>query len=131
MKTRSAKFLGRRLAALMFALLGWSGAARAQTPALEWNRDYSKAVALAIESNKPMLLDFWADWCAPCKVMEKEVYGDAALIRAVTGKIVLVKIDFDKQQELARKYNVSALPFLAFTDSYRSEERRVGKECRL
>src|SRR5262249_48378194 len=79
-----------------------------------------EASSAAIKVNKPMFLDFWADWCGPCKQMEKDLYSNAAFAKAADG-FVLVRINFDKKTALARKYNVEDLPTVVFTDSYGSE----------
>src|SRR3954471_8378012 len=76
---------------------------------LHWYNDLKEASSLAQQSNKPMMLDFWADWCAPCKVMEQEVYSDSSFVEAA-GHFVPVRIDFDKQAAIVRKYGVGALP---------------------
>jgi len=88
--------------------------------AIPWYRNLEEASRAAQAANKPMLLDFWADWCAPCKIMEKEVYADQSVV-AAAGKLVFVKIDFDRETALARKYFVNSLPLLVFTDSYGTE----------
>ena len=65
-----------------------------------------------IQSSQPILVDFFATWCGPCKAMEP-VIKDVA--KAVAGKVRIVKVDIDKQQEIARQYNVSAVPtFMIF-----------------
>ncbi|MCF4100204.1 thioredoxin [Gillisia sp. M10.2A] len=62
-----------------------------------------------IKDNKPVLVDFYADWCGPCKMLSpilkqaKESLGDA---------VNIVKIDVDKNQELAGKYQVRGVPTL-------------------
>jgi len=96
-------------------------AARAQSLAIHWYKDLAEASAAAQKNNQPMLIDFWADWCAPCKLMEKAVYSDRSLVEAFGAKLVGVRIHFDLQPEIARRYNVPALPYLVFTDSYGTE----------
>src|SRR5271170_2302918 len=105
-------------AALIFLAVIWpalSGTAKAQS--VHWYSDLEEASLAARESNRPMLLDCWADWCTACKVMEKDVYADADFAKAARG-FVAVRIDYDKKTAVARKYNVNELPTLVFTDSF-------------
>ncbi len=85
-----------------------------------WRSNLEEASAEAQRLNKPLLLDFWAAWCAPCKVMDAQVYTDAFLETA-SRRLLPVRIDFDKQQAIARKYHVAGLPAIVFTDSYGSK----------
>ena len=87
---------------------------------MHWYSTIEEASAHAVASNRPILIDFWAAWCAPCKVMEQEVYSTAEFQQA-TERFLPVKIDFDKKTALARKYNVEALPTIVFADSYGNE----------
>ena len=62
-----------------------------------------------INSDKPVLVDFWATWCGPCIAMApvlKEVAEKAG------EKARVIKIDVDKNQQLAAQYNVSSIPTL-------------------
>ncbi|KAI8088984.1 thioredoxin 2 [Halteromyces radiatus] len=64
-----------------------------------------------LEANHPVLVDFYADWCAPCKML------GPILTKAVAdnGKVSLMKIDTDKYTDIAQKYKIAALPtVLAF-----------------
>jgi thioredoxin-like negative regulator of GroEL len=100
--------------ALLAVLLG--NAAHAEE--IFWYKDLKQASEVAVRNHLPMFVDFWADWCAACKIMDEDVYTDAKVIEAFRSRIIGVRVHFDLQQELARKYDVPALPFLVFTNSY-------------
>jgi thioredoxin-related protein len=109
---------------ILFILLTVAGlAASADASDLHWYSTLEEASSAAVKLNKPMFLDFWAGWCTSCKSMEKNLYTDKAFIEAAD-RFVLVRIDFDKNTALARKYNVVALPTVVFTDSYGGEFTR-------
>ncbi|MBS1746833.1 MAG: thioredoxin [Bacteroidetes bacterium] len=65
-----------------------------------------------IQSEQPVLVDFFATWCGPCKAMEPVIKEVA---KSVQGKARVVKVDIDKQTQLAQAYNVQAVPtFMIF-----------------
>jgi len=87
---------------------------------VRWYASVEEASLAARELNKPLMVDFWADWCVPCRVMEEEVYSSDQFVQAAQS-FVAVRIDFDRKPAVSRKYNVSALPTILFTDSYGDE----------
>ena len=63
-----------------------------------------------INSGKPVLIDFYATWCGPCKAMAPVI---EQVGKEVQGKARVLKIDVDKNQMLAAKYQIQAVPTFA------------------
>ena len=76
---------------------------------LPWQDDYAKALAEATEKHQPVLLDFSASWCGPCRMMETTTFADPGVREELKGYL-LVKIDLDQARDLAARYHVEAIP---------------------
>jgi thioredoxin 1 len=81
----------------------------------------SKSFASEVEkSTVPVLIDFWAPWCGPCKAIAPildEIANEFA------GKAKICKVDVDSNSELAAKFNIRAIPaFLLFKDGVKKDE---------
>lgn len=76
-----------------------------------------------LKADKPVLVDFWASWCMPCK-MQGEVLREIA--PDLDGKVKIVKINVDESEALAIKFGVSAIPTLMVFSGGELKEKTVG-----
>jgi thioredoxin len=59
--------------------------------------------------DKPILADFWAEWCGPCKIMAPVLQQ---LAREWKGRVTVIKIDTEAKQNLAQRFNITGIPTL-------------------
>ena len=93
---------------------------------ITWLTDLPSAIAKAKETGRPIMIDFYADWCGPCKMLDAETYSDDRVAAASTN-LVMVRIDVDQNQPLAGRYRVESIPTIVVLNSEGTEiNREVG-----
>lgn len=77
---------------------------------LPWQADYQRALQLGRQTGRPVLLHFAASWCAPCQKMEREVFATQEIRWQIAQGFVAVRIDYDRDPAVARRYGIQSLP---------------------
>ena len=85
-----------------------------------WN---AAGFAEASTDDKLVVVDFWADWCGPCKMLGPTV---ETLAERYDGKVRVGKINVDQDPELARHFGVMSIPTVVFLKGGREIARKVG-----
>jgi len=76
-----------------------------------WLSDINAAKSVAKKTNKLIVMDFWASWCAPCGIMDYKLWENSEVIN-ISKKFVALKINVDNEGQLASSYNVRVIPNL-------------------
>ena len=76
-----------------------------------------------LKSDVPVLVDYWAEWCGPCKALAPLLEG---LAKDYGGKLKIAKVNVDENQQLARKYNIKAIPTLMLFKDGNVQASKLG-----
>lgn len=81
-----------------------------------WDQEVQK-------SDKPVIVDFWADWCVPCKILEP-IYEELA--EKYEGRIKFARLNVDENPEIADRYGIMAIPTLIIFNKGEEINRLIG-----
>ena len=77
----------------------------------------------ALNDGSLMMVDFWAEWCGPCRMLGPVV---ESLAEKYEGKVLVGKVNVDQEQELAIRYGVMSIPTVIFFKNGEEIQRKVG-----
>jgi thioredoxin 1 len=76
-----------------------------------------------VKSTQPVVVDFYADWCGPCKMIEPVIHQ---LSEEYKGRVKFVKVDTDNNQELAAQFGIMSIPTVMFFAKGKVEDIVIG-----
>lgn len=87
---------------------------------IRWQMYSGQTLQKALEENKPMMIDFYADWCIPCKELDKLTFSDPRVVE-MAGNFLMIKADLTQEgslqvQQLKQNYKIKGVPTLVFVD---------------
>lgn len=93
------------------------------TEQVEWH-SYNEGISLAESQDKPVMIDFYTDWCYWCDQLDENTYSDSRVINK-SKSFVCIKVNGDYNPELVTQYNIEGYPTVVFADSAGKEIHRV------
>ena len=98
---------------------------------IKWGNNLDSAFTTASTSDKFIMIDFMAEWCPPCKKMDKETFSNIDIIYK-SNEFIPIRIDVDKQKDIAEEYNGNArkyggigIPNILFLDKEKNLIRQI------
>lgn len=94
---------------------------------IPWHTDWKSASAAARKANKPIMIDFYTDWCGWCKKLDKDTYSDQRVAELLKKNFVALKLNAEKSgRQLAQKYRVTGYPTILFVNAEGQVIDRIG-----
>jgi len=101
-----------------------------QGPGVTWQSYSDALLSEAKKGNKPMIIDFSANWCSPCRELDEITFHDAEIVKQAERDFIMVKIDLTRKEipvheQLLKKYEVKGVPTIVFLDHQGHERHNL------
>jgi thiol:disulfide interchange protein DsbD len=101
-----------------------------QGPGVAWHPYSDELLAEAKRLNKPVIIDFYADWCSPCRELEKMTFHDAEIVKQAERDFIMVKVDLTRKEnpiheQLLKEYDIKGVPTVVFLDHQGNEQSNL------
>jgi len=131
-KTVRRFFLFKRLlgaALVVWAVMMVLPTQKAQGGHIAWQPYSEQRMQQAVAEGKPVIIDFYADWCLPCKELEAKTFSDPRVVRAFEG-VVALKADLTRgddplAERVKKRFNIVGVPTIVFVDSSGKEQEHL------
>jgi thiol:disulfide interchange protein DsbD len=104
----------------------WVTSWAVQGPGVSWNTYSEQLLQDAVTQNKPVIIDFYAEWCTPCREFEEIVFHHPDVVRQGKEDLIMVKVDVTQggnpfHEQLLKQYDVKGVPTIVFLDAMGAE----------
>jgi thioredoxin:protein disulfide reductase len=112
----------------MIAVTMFVGSWALQGAGVVWQPYTQEFLSQAIHSKRPIIIDFYADWCSPCRELEEITFHDAEIVKQARQDFIMIKVDLTRKgiaahDALLKKYHVKGVPTVLFFDREGNERQ--------
>ena len=101
-----------------------------QGPGVTWQPYSDELLSEAKRVKKPVIIDFYADWCSPCRELEENTFHDKEIVKQAKQNFIMIKVDLTRKgnpvhEQLLKEYEVKGVPTVVFIDYQGNEQRNL------